>query len=470
VDGIRYRLFRAAVTVAVIAVAVAFLMNILAEGLIKRRVARDTRERIAEMRLVYDWAARLTKAPALETVIRELARVTAADAAYQETQVLTGLDTAGMAEFHRQVCTAESCLVFFDELDYGRRRNLVYTAVGVDAFDRLASSEGWQAFQTALREMKSLRFVMPLAEFQSFLTAWPGLRTQIEQVRDGRARAIAQVREALAERGMLEALAEAEGAFGEAVRQAGFRLDAELVAPVVAAQARRILDIRVLDKSIEARQLRQAIAQRRNILPGDVTAVMMWQILESHSGAEWYYGKMVESQTAAVGLSPERLQELAKQRKEEQLLQRAERLTTDLGRGWMGLGKRMGWLLLVSMLVCGIGIANAMLMTVTERFREIATMKCLGALDGFIMIMFVLEASFLGVAGGAVGAVMGGVIGLGRMAVAFRLSFGQLVPVGDLLGGMAMAVVAGIVLAAVAAVYPSLKAAQLAPMEAMRIE
>ena len=52
VDGIRYRLFRASVTVAVIVVAVAFLMNILAESLIKRSVASNTRERIDTSRVI----------------------------------------------------------------------------------------------------------------------------------------------------------------------------------------------------------------------------------------------------------------------------------------------------------------------------------------------------------------------------------------------------------------------------------
>ena len=54
------------------------------------------------------------------------------------------------------------------------------------------------------------------------------------------------------------------------------------------------------------------------------------------------------------------------------------------------------WLVVLSLLVCLVGITNAMLMSVTERFREIGTMKCMGALDGFIIKLFLLESSFMG--------------------------------------------------------------------------
>ncbi|MCK4402075.1 ABC transporter permease, partial [bacterium] len=43
------------------------------------------------------------------------------------------------------------------------------------------------------------------------------------------------------------------------------------------------------------------------------------------------------------------------------------------------------WLVVLSLMVCVVGIANAMLMSVTERYKEIGTMKCLGALDRFII-------------------------------------------------------------------------------------
>ncbi len=70
------------------------------------------------------------------------------------------------------------------------------------------------------------------------------------------------------------------------------------------------------------------------------------------------------------------------------------------------------WLLALSLLVCVVGISNAMLMSVMERFREIGTMKCLGALDSFILRLFFFESLFLGAAGSFVGATIG--VGLAR--------------------------------------------------------
>ncbi len=60
---------------------------------------------------------------------------------------------------------------------------------------------------------------------------------------------------------------------------------------------------------------------------------------------------------------------------------------------------RTVWLVSLSLLVCLVGITNAMLMSVMERFREIGTMKCLGALDSFIMKLFLIESLVLGAAG-----------------------------------------------------------------------
>ena len=79
---------------------------------------------------------------------------------------------------------------------------------------------------------------------------------------------------------------------------------------------------------------------------------------------------------------------------------RARGLPTDRRRRRRrARGSRRAWLLGLALLVAFVGILNAMLMSVTERFREIGTMKCLGALDGFIVKLFLIESLFQGVVG-----------------------------------------------------------------------
>jgi putative ABC transport system permease protein len=112
-----------------------------------------------------------------------------------------------------------------------------------------------------------------------------------------------------------------------------------------------------------------------------------------------------------------------------------------------------------------------MLMSVTERFTEIATMKCLGAMDGFVMLMFVFEAVIQGLIGGAIGLVLGAILALLRGLIEFgALIGGASGALGEVGFGMLIALVVGMALAAFAAVGPSWIAARLAPMEAMRVD
>lgn len=470
VDGIRYRLFRASVTVAVIVVAVAFLMNILAESLIKRSVANNTRERIDTSRVIYNWSAKLTSPGSPESIIIEIANSSPESDLYRETQRFAAMSDEEMASFQNYAQKIVFIFEFFDGLDYAKRRAMIHTASGLEILKRLNNPENMEQFKLALSRIRSVHFDMDFAELDDVLAKGPEIRKQVSAVISGRRKAIAEINKTLKGKAILEKLATADGSFGDTIRQAGFVFDAEKTAPLVADQAQRLLDILTLEKSMEERPTRQLIAQQANILPADVNVMMMWKYLDGKRFATRYLEKMQESGLSTAGLDPDRLVDLAQGRKENASLLRAERLTFDSGGGFLGLGERLGWLLFVSMLVCGIGITNAMMMTVTERFNEIATLKCLGALDGFIMIMFVLESCFMGVIGGIIGAILGGVIGLGRMLAAFGVNFLGAIPVGDILLGMLVSVLLGTILAAVAAVLPSYKAARLAPMEAMRVE
>ena len=128
------------------------------------------------------------------------------------------------------------------------------------------------------------------------------------------------------------------------------------------------------------------------------------------------------------------------------------------------------WLLGLALLVAFVGILNAMLMSVTERFREISTMKCLGALDGFIVKLFLIESLFQGV----VGTFLGVIVGLALSLLSLASTYGRFVwtnfPARDLARGVALCVAIGVGLTVAAAVYPAWQAAKMQPIEAMRVE
>lgn len=132
---------------------------------------------------------------------------------------------------------------------------------------------------------------------------------------------------------------------------------------------------------------------------------------------------------------------------------------------------RDGWIVIISLLVTVIGISNSMLMSVTERFREIGTMKCLGALSSFVRRLFLIESAILGLAGGLAGVVLGAlfsicayglVYGFGLSWVSIQTGFWLLVADGLL------ALAAGLVLSVAAALYPAHLAARMVPAAALR--
>jgi len=130
---------------------------------------------------------------------------------------------------------------------------------------------------------------------------------------------------------------------------------------------------------------------------------------------------------------------------------------------------------IIALLVCGVGIVNSMLMSVTERYKEIGTIKCLGATDTSVLEIFLIEALLLGLLGGVIGAFAGWFAAIGIYG--FQFGFEGVFPPDkaaivaiQYFRYIAEAIGIAIFLSIAAAAYPAFYAAKLNPSEALRYE
>jgi putative ABC transport system permease protein len=117
----------------------------------------------------------------------------------------------------------------------------------------------------------------------------------------------------------------------------------------------------------------------------------------------------------------------------------------------------------ISLLVGGIVIMNIMLVSVTERTREIGVRKALGARRTDILIQFLMESATMALAGGVIGVILGVLI---AKAVTIALSFPSSIAIWSIFAGLAVAISVGVFFG----VYPARRAADMDPIVALRSE
>jgi len=594
VRGIRYRIFRSAITVVIVSLAVAFLMMMLSTSYVDREVGSDVYARTAGQRLLEACVAKLTIPMTGQVLTERLARLEPGSAAWREMRGWGKLSEPQLTRLRSVALEQKEYEGYLEGLEPGQRSALVGPREGEAAVVFLAEPGRLDEF---MDKVKNFPGALPgdrqwVARLVSDLKETAPLRGKLLA---GHAAAVEALKADLGNRSVLELFsrsddktagqlaargflvsedelgrlqAEAEGAldvqtirgllrdetmryliadrFGVEVkdvtprhllklasRQRGARWLIEQVEQTrrhamekISALKSRLADLSALrertperiaevsrgvrGKLLEARKadpaakpaiaspdarllaglvkqdlIRKALAARLDVKAPLIAEEHVFEAAATIEGAHWLVEKVQVAQEQVpleirdrqqgliepLELSAKRVSQVTTAHLEQaNLAEKMAGLEAEAGDAWLGFSRRTAWLIIISFFVCVVGVANAMLMSVTERFREIATMKCLGALDSFIMVIFVLESSLQGLAGGLVGVVIGLILGVLRSMWGFGgLVFPNL-PGLVLLASAGVCLVAGVVLAAMAAVYPAWVAARLAPMEAMRIE
>ena len=139
----------------------------------------------------------------------------------------------------------------------------------------------------------------------------------------------------------------------------------------------------------------------------------------------------------------------------------------DLINRILGITKYLGWaswiISIITILGSSIALMNIMIVSVTERTREIGVRKALGAKRTTIAFQFFIETLLIGQFGGLVGIVLGILIGFG---ISTAMNFVFVIPWGAILAAFATSFSVAIV----SGLYPALKASKLDPIEALRYE
>jgi putative ABC transport system permease protein len=128
----------------------------------------------------------------------------------------------------------------------------------------------------------------------------------------------------------------------------------------------------------------------------------------------------------------------------------------------------LGGVAAISLLVGGIGIMNIMLVSVTERTREIGLRKALGARRADILVQFLTESAALSLVGGLIGIALGWTISfiVGRVATAYNAPINPSIGIDTILLATLFSTAVGLFFG----LYPANRAAGLEPVEALRYE
>lgn len=464
--GISYRLFRSSLTLAVVVVAVAFFMVLLSESVMIASIGRGVRAEVDRMREADVLLSRLFTVPPGGAFRRRVAEAYERSARIEEMTRVAGISEKRALELARECSLEQTYLRFFDKLRPAKRLVLAKNNRGREIFTYLQDDVSWQDFWKDLDQMHSVRLPTEPERLHRFVKGWDSFVNDMETVRQQWKHTVERMRDELqtltGKKSTAEWMSKADpeqvDRWREIVTDQGF-----VVSPEKMVRVKQSLTLAAWEDSISRLlQMPDKSAEWKQVFHSSPPlSEKMLQLGDERVG-ELLDGQFTRQQRVAVMQRFERRAEL------RDLMRKLPPRREDPNRFF--LSGQQTVIIAISFLVCMVGITNAMLMSITERFREIATMKCIGATDGFILRQFLIEAALQGVVGGVLGMVFGILIAIAKTGVIMGSSVFVFFPALSLLYCGLATVVLGVVLAMLASIYPSVAAARMTPMDAMRVE
>ncbi len=472
IRGVKHRLLRSVLTLAVVVLAVAFFMYLLSESMIVQTTGKGVAGEIEDSRVGQVTFTRMLE-PATELVtVRRLAHAYAIsdEAALAEFASVTGNELETVKALAAKAYDERTYLNWFDNIPSGRRLVLVHKNLGRDAIEFALSDR--ERFFEDLAPMIDLRVPGKKEGLAVFFDGYEEYRKELAAFNSewNKKIVIAQ-----------QKMAAAKGDFIGSEEQWIIKATEEQRIAVQKDFAAVGFDFTEADMQVMYKQFAEADLYERMFIElskQDLRDEWAREFRESQrSSAEDKFKQFADERAVkmmtARGFTKEELVQIAARTEKLGKLTMLERKLSSvvsLDDAETGLSGRQIFLLSISFVVCMVGITNAMLMSITERFREIATMKCLGATDRYILLQFMMEAGLQGFFGGILGVVIGFVISVLRGSVSYGSYMWTYWSTSGMLLCALASLFAGVALAILASVQPSWSASRMAPMEAMRVE
>lgn len=467
--GMYYRLTRSTITVAIFSLAVAFLTYVYVNGVVEQERGMAAAAELKQTRALGEWMTRLSVPDADGVIIGHLLENNTDR--LSEYRRWGGISRDEFERIRQAGVRFGALLSYFDHMRGTARAILLGD---LSAFHLPGVLRDDQRLAAFLSRVKELSLGMPLGSADTLRLfirdEHPLLTDFVARAQKGQSNAIDMVRRELGSMTILTAIATGGASMLDLLSRAGYIMDSAMLNRI-SGQTSLSSGERSLNRLLGVAEARAAVARRLNVGQDKVDLARVTRWVTTLDRAEELHALLTVHGGGAQVLSAGEILKVSRHLVRSAKLQR---VATDRpvsgGRGFSAMPEATRWLIVVSFMVCAFGICNTMFMSVTERFTEIATMKCLGAMDGFIMQLFVFESIIMGMVGSAIGIALGMVLVLARGVSVYGGMLFESFPVKVMVWAMGTSCVSGVLLAVVAAVGPAWMAARLAPMEAMRVE